>query len=121
MIKKMFKFSGKPLEFTTKPVKITPMQPSNLTNVIVDANQQLPSNPVHLASELTGKTVSYTNKEKSSVVSGKSRVFKIKAVEDITVSKTTGNEYVTVQVQDLDDGGNIKHRNLLVQGIDLVV
>ena len=54
-------------------------------------------------------------------MSGKTRVFKIKAVEDITVSKTTGNEYVTVQVQDLDDGGTVKHRNLLVQGIDVVV
>ena len=121
MIKKIFRFSRKPLALTSKPVKIIPMQPTNLTNVIVDANQQLPSNPVHLASKLTGKTVSYTNKEKSSVVTGKNRVFKIKAVEDITVSKTTGNEYVTVQVQDLDDGGTVKHRNLLVQGIDLVV
>ena len=121
MIKKMFRFSRKPLALTAKPVKITPMQPTNLTNVIVDGNKQLPANPVHLASELTGKTVSYTNKEKSSVVSGKTRVFKIKAVEDITVSKTTGNEYVTVQVQDLDDGGTVKHRNLLVQGIDFVV
>ena len=48
-----------------------------------------PSNPVHLASILTGKTVRYKNAKRSTVTSDGVRVFKIKDVEDVFTSNNS--------------------------------
>ena len=84
--------------------------------------QSLPSNPVQLASTLTGKTVRYTNlNQKSTVTADGQRTFKISAIEDVSVSKSTGYRYITAKVQDVDDGGSVKYRSLIVDGISIVV
>ena len=81
-----------------------------------------PSNPVHLASTLTGKTVRYENfHNKSAVADPRRRTFKIKAVEDVCKSEASGSRYVTAKVQDLDDGGIEKYRNLILDGIEVIV
>ena len=116
MFGKKFKFSKKPLALTQQPVILIPMQ----TNTI-NTNPILPSNPVQLASTLTGKTIRYTNIKDSSVTETRERIFKIKSVEDISVSRSTGNEYIDVQVSDLDDNGVVKPRRLITTGISIVV
>ena len=63
----MFQFLKKPLALTHKSVTVTPMKVSNLC-VSPTYNNPLPSNPVHLASALTGKTVRYENKNHKSTV-----------------------------------------------------
>ena len=84
--------------------------------------QLFPTNPVHLASSLTGKTVRYENfHPKSNVADYKKRTFKIKAIEDVSVSQETGTRYVTAKVQDVDDGGAEKYRNLILDGIEVIV
>jgi hypothetical protein len=108
----MFKFLKKPLALTRKPAIISSMKDTS----------PLPSNPVQLASTLTGKTVRYTNlNRKSTVTADGQRTFKISAIEDVSVSKSTGYRYITAKVQDVDDGGNEKYRSLIVDGISIVV
>ena len=81
-----------------------------------------PMNPVHLASTLTGKTVRYENfHNKSSVGDPQTRTFKIKAIEDVCKSEASGSRYVTAKVQDVDDGGAEKYRNLILDGIEVIV
>ena len=117
MFGKKFKFSKKPLALTAKS-DIVPVMKTTTQHTI----DLLPANPVHLASALTGKTVVYENfHNKSAVADPRKRTFKIKSVEDISVSQATGNRYVTAKVQDLDDGGESKYRNLIVDGISIVV
>ena len=116
MFGKKLKFSKKPLALTENPVILIPMQ-TNTTNT----NPALPSNPVQLASALTGKTIRYTNIKDSSVVETRDRVFKITSVEDISVSRSTGNEYADVQISDLDDNGEVKSRRLITSRISIVV
>ena len=116
MFKKKFKFSKKPLALTQNPVILTPMQ----TNTI-NTNPILPTNPVQLASALTGKTVHYTNKKDSSVTPDRERVFKVESVEDISISQATGDQYVNVKIVDPQDGGKEKYRNLIVNRISTVV
>mgnify|MGYP001205982846 FL=1 len=116
MFRKKFKFSKKPLALTQNPVILTPMQ----TNTI-NTNPILPTNPVQLASALTGKTVHYTNKKDSSVTPDRERVFKVESVEDISISQSTGDQYVNVKIVDPQDGGKEKYRNLIVDRISTVV
>jgi hypothetical protein len=116
MFRKKLKFSKKPLALTQNPAILIPMQ-TNTTNT----NSVLPSNPVQLASTLTGKTIRYTNIKASSVTENRERVFKIQSVEDISVSHSTGNEYVDVQLSDLDDNGAVKPRRLIASRISIVV
>jgi hypothetical protein len=116
MFGKKFKFSKKPLALTVKS-DIVPVM-NNTTQHTIDL---LPSNPVQLASTLTGKTIRYTNIKDSSVTETRERIFKIKSVEDISVSRSTGNEYIDVQVSDLDDNGAVKPRRLITTGISIVV
>ena len=117
MFRNKFKFSKKPLALT-QSFDIIPAMDSQPQHRVIDL---LPSNAVHLASALTGKTVAYTNKNDSSVTTDRERVFKIQSVEDISISEATGNRYITAKVQDLDDGGTAKYRNLIVDGISIVV
>ena len=108
----MFKFWKKPLDITGQPAIISPMKDTS----------PLPSNPVQLASSLTGKTVRYTNlNQESTVTPNGQRTFKISAIEDVAVSKTTGYRYITAKVKDVDDGGSEKYRSLIVDGISIVV
>ena len=108
----MFKFWKKPLDITGQPAIISPMKDTS----------PLPSNPVQLASTLTGKTVRYTNlNQESTVTPNGQRTFKISAIEDVSVSKSTGYRYITAKVQDVDDGGTEKYRSLIVDGISIVV
>jgi len=108
----MFKFWKKPLDITGQPAIISPMKDTS----------PLPSNPVQLASTLTGKTVRYTNlNQESTVTPNGQRTFKISAIEDVAVSKTTGYRYITAKVKDVDDGGSEKYRSLIVDGISIVV
>ena len=116
MFRKKLKFSKKHLALTQNPAILIPMQ-TNTTNT----NSVLPSNPVQLASTLTGKTIRYTNIKASSVTENRERVFKIQSVEDISVSHSTGNEYVDVQLSDLDDNGAVKPRRLIASRISIVV
>ena len=116
MFGKKFKFSKKPLALTQYPVILIPMQTNTL-----NTNPILPSNPVQLASALAGKTVYYTNKKDSSVTSDRERVFKVESVEDISISQSTGDQYVNVKIVDPQDGGKEKYRNLIVNRISTVV
>jgi hypothetical protein len=112
----MFKFLKKPLDITGQPAIISPMKESNISH------NHLPSNPVQLASMLTGKTVRYENQtRKSTVTPDGLRTFKISAIEDVSTSKSTGYRYLTAKVQDIDDGGTEKYRSLIVDGISIVV
>ena len=80
-------------------------------------NYSAPS--VEIASALVGKTVRYLA-EKSKVTKDGVRVFKIEGVEHVGFNKN-GKRYATVLARDIDDGGEAKHRNLHLAGIDLVV
>ena len=117
MFRKKFKFSKKPLALTQNPAILIPMQ----TNTINIHHNPLPTNPVQLASALTGKTVHYTNKKDSSVTSDRERIFKVESVEDIAISLSTGDRYVNVKIVDPQDGGKEKYRNLIVDRISTVV
>jgi len=116
MFRKKFKFSKKPLALTQNPAILIPMQTNTITT-----NLTLPTNPVQLASALTGKTVHYTNKKDSSVTHDRERVFKVESVEDIAISLSTGDRYVNVKIVDPQDGGKEKYRNLIVDRISTVV
>jgi hypothetical protein len=76
-----------------------------------------PSNPIQLASALTGKTVVYHNAKASTVTPDKVRVFKVRGVEDVFTSEASGAKCVTVSVNDIDDGGSVKYRTLHINGI----
>ena len=86
------------------------------------ANQiQLGDTPMRIASTLVGKTVRYMNQTPSSVPKTDGiRTFKIEAVDDVFVSKK-GTKCATVQVKDVDDGGETKFRTLHLAGISHVV
>lgn len=86
------------------------------------ANQiQLTDSPMKIASSLVGKTVRYLNQTPSSVPKTDGiRTFKIEAVDDVFVSKK-GTKCATVQVKDVDDGGETKFRTLHLKGISHVV
>ena len=115
----MFKFLKKPLALSQKSVILTPMKVNSPQLKEVNL---FPSNPVHLASNLTGKTVRYENfHPKSSVGDPQTRTFKIKTIEDVSTSEATGFRYVTAKVQDIDDAGAEKYRCLILDGISIVV
>ena len=105
------------------PVKSIIVKPMQIQRPTQDRELRLfPQNPVHLASNLTGKTVRYENfHNKSAVADPRRRTFKIKSVEDVCKSEASGSRYVTAKVQDLDDGGIEKYRNLILDGIEVIV
>ena len=83
--------------------------------------QQLGDTPMRIASSLVGKTVRYLNQTPSSVPKTDGiRTFKVEAVDNVFVSKT-GKQCATVQVKDVDDGGETKFRTLHLNGISHVV
>ena len=86
------------------------------------ANQiQLSDSPMKIASSLVGKTVRYLNQKPSSLPKNDGiRTFKIESGDDVFVSKT-GKKSATVQVKDVDDGGETKFRTLHLNGISHVV
>tara|TARA_A100001201_G_scaffold56041_2_gene54420 strand:- start:3225 stop:3590 length:366 start_codon:yes stop_codon:yes gene_type:complete len=79
----------------------------------------LPSNPIALASALTGKTLVY-NAQKSTVVNDKTRVFKVQKVDDVFTSNSSGQTCVTVWANDIDQGGELVPRTLHVLGIESI-
>ena len=82
---------------------------------------QLTDSPMKIASSLVGKTVRYLNQKPSSLPKNDGiRTFKIEAVDDVFVSKK-GTKCATVQVKDVDDGGETKFRTLHLKGISHVV
>ena len=87
---------------------------------IANTTLQLGDNSIKIASALTGKTVRYLNQKHSSITPDGVRTFKITEVEDVFVSKESGRKCVTVHVQDIDDGGQVKHRTLHLSGISSV-
>ena len=105
------------------PVKSIIVNPMQIQHPTQDKERKLfPHNPVHLASTLTGKTVRYENfHNKSAVADPRRRTFKIKAIEDVCKSEASGSRYVTARVQDIDDGGTEKYRNLILDGIEVIV
>ena len=79
-------------------------------------------NPTQLASFLTNKTVRYENtSSKSSVTVDAVRTFKIKGIDRVGKHVETGDTFVTAIVQDVDDSGAEKYRNLYVDAIDVIV
>jgi len=81
----------------------------------------LPENPIQLASALTSKTIRYTNENESSVTEDRERTFKVISVEDVLISKASGNKYIKGYFADVDDGGSVKPRALTVDRISIVV
>ena len=78
--------------------------------------------PVQLSSLLTNKTVRYENTKKISSVTGdRTRTFKIKGIDRVGKHVETGDTFVTAIVQDVDDCGEEKYRNLYVDAIDVIV
>ena len=78
--------------------------------------------PVQLSSLLTNKTVRYENTKKESSVTGdRKRTFKIKGIDRVGKHVETGDTFVTAIVQDVDDCGEEKYRNLYVDAIDVIV
>jgi F0F1-type ATP synthase beta subunit len=75
---------------------------------------------LEIANSLVGKTVRYFA-NKSKVTENGVRVFKVEAVDNVGIGKKSGRRFVTVLAKDIDDGGEAKHRNLNLAGIDLVV
>jgi hypothetical protein len=81
-------------------------------------------NPTQLVSELIGKTVRYENKtNKSSVTciahNGKFvRTLKIKTIDSVNTHPDTGKVFVTAKVDDVDDAGVEKWRNLYVDAME---
>lgn len=77
--------------------------------------------PAQIASYLVGKTVRYyVGKGRSSVVLGPIRVLKIENVDKVAVNKKD-ETYVTVFCKDIDDAGEAKYRNLILDCIELAV
>ena len=105
------------------PLDITPylgytsLMNETKPSLVVPEIPLFPSNPIHLASILTGKTVVYHNAKESTVTSDKVRVFKVRGVEDVFTSEASGAKCVTVSVNDIDDGGSVKYRTLPINGI----
>ena len=122
----MFKFMKRKkvqnsLAIPVNSVTVTPMKIEAQTQPRREI-KLFPQNPVHLASNLTGKTVRYENfHNKSAVADPRRRTFKIKAIEDVCKSEASGSRYVTARVQDIDDGGAEKYRNLILDGIEVIV
>ncbi len=87
---------------------------------IANTTLQLGDNSIKIASALTGKTVRYLNQKHSTITPDGVRTFKINEVEDVFVSKESGRKCVKVQVQDIDDNGQVKFRTLHLSGISSV-
>jgi hypothetical protein len=81
-------------------------------------NYQAPA--LEIANALIGKTVRYFA-NKSKVTESGVRVFKVEAVDNVSIGSKSGRRYVTVLAKDVDDAGESKYRNLHLAGIDLVV
>ena len=75
--------------------------------ITVKDHLAFPSNPILLASLLTGKTVRYKNAKRSTVTNDGVRVFKIKDVEDVFTSNNSGAKCITVSVNHIDDAGAV--------------
>jgi len=102
------------------PLDLTPLLTySNIMNETTITHSTLPSNPIALASALTGKTLVY-NARKSTVTSDKMRVFKVEKVDDVFTSNSSGQQCVTLWAKDIDQGGCLVPRTLHVVGIESV-
>lgn len=102
------------------PLDLTPLLAySNIMNETTITHSTLPSNPIALASALTGKTLVY-NALKSTVTSDKTRVFKVEKVDDVFTSNSSGQQCVTLWAKDIDQGGCLVPRTLHVGGIESV-
>jgi hypothetical protein len=75
---------------------------------------------IEIASNLVGKTIRYLAND-SKMKNDGVRVFKVQAVENVSIGAKSGRRYVTILAKDVDDAGETKHRNLHLAGIDLVV
>jgi hypothetical protein len=75
---------------------------------------------LEIANTLIGKTVRYFAND-SKIKNDGVRVFKVEAVDNVSIGSKSGRRYVTVLAKDVDDGGESKYRNLHLAGIDLVV
>ena len=105
-----------PLDSTPRLCYSYPMNETQ-PSLVIPERPLFPSNPIHLASVLTGKTVVYHNAKQSTVTSDKVRVFKVRGVEDVFTSEASGAKCVTVSVNDINDGGEVKYRTLHINGI----
>jgi hypothetical protein len=77
--------------------------------------------PAQIASYLVGKTIRYyVGKGRSSVVLGAIRVLKIENVDKVGTNKKD-ETYVTVFCKDIDDAGEGKYRNLILDCIELAL
>ncbi len=103
------------------PIDLTPyISYTTLMNeTTIIPSSTLPSNPIALASALTGKTLVY-NARKSTVTSDKVRVFKVEKVDDVFTSNASGQQCVTLWAKDIDRGGSLVPRTLHVVGIESV-
>lgn len=67
---------------------------------------------------LNNKHVVYLNEGESKVKSNGVRSFTVKDIDKVATGKT-GRTYITALVEDLDDGGKLKYRNLHIAGLEL--
>ena len=98
------------------PLDLTPLIGYTTLMNETTQNPTLPSNPIQLASTLTGKTLVYSA-IKSTVTSDNNRVFKVQKVDDVYTSNSTGETCLTVWANDIDRDGEIVPRTLHVDRI----
>ena len=84
----------------------------------MNINYQAPA--IEIASNLVGKTIRYFAND-SKIKNDGVRVFKVEAVENVSIGTKSGLRYVTILAKDVDDAGESKYRNLHLAVIDLVV
>lgn len=101
-------------------LSLTRNQTNTMNDLITKDNliALLRANKSAVIEALNNKHVVYLNEGESKVKANGVRNFTIKDIDKVATGKT-GRTYVTALVEDLDDGGKLKYRNLHIAGLEL--
>ena len=107
---------------TTRPASLilSRNQKNNMNDLITKDNliALLRAKKSAVIEALNNKHVVYLNEGESAVKANGIRRFTIKDIDKVATGKS-GRTYVTALVEDLDDGGKLKYRNLHLAGLEL--